>query len=135
MGVNLKEITKKREIEISDLSNKILAVDSYNQLYQFITTIRSRDGSPLMDSRGQVTSHLIGVFSRATNLMQSNIKLCYVFDGKVPGLKKKELEKRKESKLEAQKIYEEAKESGDEELMRKYGGRFSRLNENMVEEA
>lgn len=135
MGVNLREITKKREIEISDLSNKILAVDSYNQLYQFITTIRSRDGSPLMDSKGQVTSHLIGVFSRATNLMQSNIKLCYVFDGKVPDLKKKELEKRKEAKLSAQKLYEKAKESGDEEMMRKYGGRFARLNEDMVEEA
>ena len=135
MGVNRKEITKKREIEISDLSNKILAVDSYNQLYQFITTIRSRDGSPLMDSKGQVTSHLIGVFSRATNLMQSNIKLCYVFDGKVPDLKKKELEKRKEAKLSAQKLYEKAKESGDEEMMRKYGGRFARLNEDMVEEA
>ncbi len=135
MGVNLREITKKQEIEISDLSNKILAVDSYNQLYQFITTIRSRDGSPLMDSKGQITSHLIGVFSRATNLMQSNIKLCYVFDGKVPDLKKKELEKRKESKLSAQKMYEEAKASGNEELMRKYGGRFSRLDEAMVDEA
>lgn len=135
MGVNIREITKSKEIQISDLSNKILAVDSYNQLYQFLTTIRSRDGSPLMDSKGQVTSHLIGVFSRATNLMQSNIKLCYVFDGKVPDLKKKELEKRKESKIEAQKLYEEAKESGNEELMKKYGGRFSRLNEEMVDEA
>ena len=69
MGTKLKDITIKKEIEISDLKGKVLVVDSYNVMYQFLTTIRMADGSPLMDSKGKVTSHLVGTFSRLSNLI------------------------------------------------------------------
>ncbi|MBT7497797.1 flap structure-specific endonuclease, partial [Candidatus Woesearchaeota archaeon] len=64
MGVSLKELITKEEIELKDLSGKVLAFDAFNMLYQFLTTIRAVDGSPLTDSKGHVTSHLIGLFSR-----------------------------------------------------------------------
>jgi flap endonuclease-1 len=135
MGVAITDLLIKKEIEISNLKDKILVVDSYNLLYQFISTIRSRDGSLLMDSKNNVTSHLIGLFSRTTKLMQQGLKLAFVFDGKPPELKLKERERRKELKLEAEKKYKEALAKEDIEEMKKYASRTSRLTPEMVEES
>ena len=82
----------------TDLKNKTLAVDSSIFLYQFLTTIRQRDGSLLMDSKGNVTSHLTGLFSRNCNLIKNGLKLIYVFDGKPPALKNTENKNRKKKK-------------------------------------
>ena len=52
MGVNLKYFIVKKEISLSDLRGKILVIDAYNNLYQYLTTIRSIDGSVLTDKQG-----------------------------------------------------------------------------------
>lgn len=135
MGTQLKDIITKKEITLDGLSGNKLIVDSYNVMYQFLTTIRMKDGSLLTDSKGNVTSHLTGLFSRSMNLMQRGIKLAYVFDGKAPELKEKERERRKKLKEEAAKEYEKAKEKEDIEDMKKYAARTSRLTEDMVNEA
>src|SRR3989344_4374994 len=135
MGVNFRELVVKTPIAIDDLKGRVLAVDGYNTLYQFLTTIRSRDGGLLTDSKGRVTSHLIGLFSRTTTLMQKGIKLIFVFDGKVPDLKHKELQRRAQVKQEAQKKYEAALSSGDQDEMRKFAGRTARLTKEMVAQA
>ncbi len=135
MGVNFKEIIIRHPITLEQLSGKILIVDGNNMLYQFLSNIRARDGSLLTDHNGHVTSHLIGLFSRATNLMQKNIKLAFCFDGKVPEMKHKELQKRAEVKIEAQKKYEEAMAAEDVEEMKKYAARTSRLTKDMIEQA
>ena len=109
MGVSLKELIIKKSIDIDDLSGKVLAIDTFNMLYQFLTTIRQRDGSVLTDSKGKVTSHLIGLFSRTTKFMQKGIKPVFVFDGEAPELKKAERERRRNIKEEAKKQYEVAK--------------------------
>ena len=62
MGLQFKELVVRKEITIKDLKDKVLAVDAMNMLYQFLTTIRAQDGSALLDSHGNVTSHLIGFF-------------------------------------------------------------------------
>ena len=135
MGTKLKEIIKGKEIEVKDLSNKTLVVDSYNTLYQFLSSIRQRDGTLLMDSQGNITSHLVGLFSRTLKLMQNNIKLAFVFDGEPPKLKGAEKERRKELKEKAVKQYEIAKERGDLEEMKKYASRTTVLDKSMVDEA
>ena len=53
MGVKITDLFKGKEIELEDLSGKTIAIDSYLFLYQFLTTIRQRDGSLLMDSKGR----------------------------------------------------------------------------------
>ena len=108
MGVNLKDLLIRRPVTLEELGGKTLVVDGYNMLYQFLTTIRSRDGSVLTNHKGEVTSHLIGLFSRVTALAQKNIRLAFVFDGMVPELKHQELAKRAEVKKDAQKKYEKA---------------------------
>ncbi|MEK6984663.1 MAG: flap endonuclease-1 [Nanoarchaeota archaeon] len=135
MGVALTELLLVKEIDLEFLHNKILVVDAPMWLYQFLSSIRQRDGSLLTDSKGQVTSHLMGLFTRISNLTGQNIKLAFVFDGEPPKLKHITLEKRKEVKIQAEKKFEQAKEIADKELMKKYAARTSRLTDGMIDEA
>lgn len=135
MGLNFKDLVVKKEISISDLKGKVLAVDSMNLLYQFLTTIRSPDGSVLTDSKGRVTSHLIGLFSRTTSLMEQGLKLVFVFDGKAPKIKKKTWEKRTQTKQEASLKLKEAEVAGDIEGMRKFAARTAILTKDMIDDA
>lgn len=135
MGIAFKDLLITKEISIDDLRNKTLVIDSFNLLYQFLTTIRSRGGSLLTDSKGKVTSHLVGLFSRTAKLLEKNLKLVFVFDGEPPKLKNVEREKRKALKIEAEKQYKEALKRKDLEEMKKYAARTSRLTPEIVEEA
>ncbi len=135
MGVNLRDLLIRKEISFKDLNNKVLAVDSFNMLYQFLTTIRTADGTPLMDSKGNVTSHLIGLFSRTTSFLQKGLKPVFVFDGEKPKLKTKELERRRTLKEEARTKYKIAVKKKDIAAMKKYAGRFSYLSPEMVDQA
>ena len=135
MGVAFKDLIVAKEIEIDFLKDKIILLDAYNVLYQFLTTIRGRDGSLLMDSNGNVTSHLVGLFTRTTNLMQRGINIAFVFDGEHPELKQKTAEHRNLIKLEAEKKYMEAKKKEDVEDMKKYASRMTRLTKDMAEES
>ena len=135
MGVALTELLLIKEIDLEFLQNKTLVVDTSMWLYQFLSSIRQRDGTLLMDSKGKVTSHLMGMMTRISNLTQQNVKLAFVFDGEAPRLKNLTLEKRKEIKIAAENNFEKAKEKSDEELMKKYAARTSRLTHEMIEEA
>ena len=135
MGLQFKNIVVKEEISISDLKGKILAVDTMNMLYQFLTTIRSIDGSVLTDSQGNVTSHLIGLFNRITSLMEAGIKLVFVFDGKPPEIKNKTIELRKAAKKQASLKLKEAEEADDYASMRKFAARTVSLTPKMIENA
>jgi len=135
MGVNISDIIPKEEIEIKELKGKTVAIDAFNTLYQFLTTIRQADGTPLMDKNGNVTSHLSGIFYRNINLLQDGIKPVYVFDGKVPELKQKELERRRELKDAARDKYAEAKKDGDTFSMRKYSAQTTTINDQIIEES
>lgn len=135
MGLNIKDIIEKKQIGFDELQGKILVVDSFNILYQFLTTIRQGDGSYLTDSKGNITSHLTGLFSRTINLMQKGIRLAFVFDGKAPELKKKERQRRKELKKKAQAEYDAARDREDVDGMKKYSARTARLTPEMARDS
>ena len=135
MGLKFKNIVVKKEISLNELKGKILAVDSMNLLYQFLTTIRGPDGTVLTDSKGRVTSHLIGLFSRTTSLMEAGLKLVFVFDGKAPEIKKKTWEKRTALKQEAASKLREAEIIGDFKEMKKLAARTAILTKEMVVDA
>lgn len=138
MGVNIREIippTAIKEVDLSALKYKEVAIDAYNALYQFLAAIRQPDGTPLMDSKGRITSHLNGLFYRTINLVEHGIKIVYVFDGKPPELKRIEIEKRRKIKSEAARKYEEAIKKGDLEAARRYAQMSSTLTEEMVLDA
>ena len=88
-----------------------------------------------MDSKGNITSHLSGLFYRNIALLSEGVKLVYVFDGKAPDLKNSLKEKRKEIKDLAKVRYKEAKEKEDFDDMRKYSKQLSIINSTMIEES
>ena len=134
MGVDLKDIVSRREISLDQLSGKIIAIDAYNTLYQFLSIIRQQDGTPLMDRQGRITSHLSGLFYRNANLMEKEIKLIYVFDGEPPSLKEMEIKRRTKVKEEALIKYEEALRRGALDEAKRYAQVTAQLKDYMVED-
>ncbi|MBU4490932.1 MAG: flap endonuclease-1 [Euryarchaeota archaeon] len=134
MGVDLKDLFEKKEIELSDLKGKVIAIDAYNTLYQFLSIIRQRDGTPLHNSHGAITSHLSGFLYRTTNLIEGGIKPVFVFDGAPPQFKNTTIEERKSRRTEAFERWEEAKAVGSEDAF-KHAQASSRIGGNMVEDA
>ncbi len=84
MGIKLGPLLETRPIKVEELANQKVAIDGYNILYQFLSSIRQADGNLLTDSEGRVTSHLSGLFFRISTLVDNGIRPCIVFDGKPP---------------------------------------------------
>ncbi len=135
MGVNIKQLLIREKTKIESFSSKIIAVDTYNAIYQFLSIIRGPDGLHLTDSQGRVTSHLTGLFYRNINFLSMGIKPIYVFDGKPPSLKTVEIERRKLGKKEATIKYERAKAKGDMESARKYAQQTTSMQDTMVDDS
>jgi len=134
MGVDLGELPK-RATSLSELSGKRFAVDAHNTIYQFLSSIRQPDGTPLQDFQGHVTGHLTGIFYRNCRLLESGIRPIYVFDGKPPEFKSDVLGARKERKLEAEAAWKAALERGDLAQAKKFAQATSRLTQEMIEES
>jgi flap endonuclease-1 len=135
MGVDIREIVNSRKISLNELEGKVLAIDAYNALYQFLSIIRGKSGEPLRDSKGNITSHLSGLFYRTMNLLTIGIKPIYIFDGKPPQMKDLEIGRRKAVKEEAKVRYSIALERGEVEEARKYAKLTSYLTDEMVNDA
>ena len=123
------------EIDFADLNDKVIAIDAMNTMYQFLSIIRQRDGTPLKDSDGNVTSHLSGLFYRSINLLEKNIRPVYVFDGKPPQLKAKEAKERRKKREEAREEWERLKEEGKISEAYSKATQSSKLTGEMIEEA
>lgn len=135
MGVNFKDLIPKTQIKLEDLSGKIIAIDAYNAIYQFLSIIRQPDGTPLKDSTGKITSHISGLFYRTINLIEMAIKPIYVFDGTSPALKAAEIERRKQVKVEAVASYAKAAATGDKEKMRMYAQVATSMKDYMLNDS
>jgi len=135
VGVDLSDVVPKQGRKIEDFQGKVIAIDAYNALYQFLSSIRQPDGTPLKDKRGRITSHLSGLLYRTANLAEAGIKPVYVFDGKPPELKRATIEERKERKVQAQRDYDEAVASGDADRAAVKASQTSYLSPDMVGEA
>jgi flap endonuclease-1 len=135
MGLNIREIIPRREIEISDLKGKVVCVDAFNTLYQFLSSIRQMDGTPLMDNKKRITSHLSGIFYRNLTLLEHGIKLVYVFDGIPPEQKFATAKIRREGRELAKDRYEQAREEEQLDAMKRYGSQLVRINEDIIRES
>ena len=135
MGVQLGPLLPRREVGLEELRGKRVAVDALNFLYQFLAIIRQRDGEPLRDSRGRITSHLSGLFYRTANLLEAEIYPIYVFDGKPPELKRGTLEERRVVRERAAEEWERALREGRLEEARRYAAQAARVEEQVVEDA
>jgi flap endonuclease-1 len=88
-------------------------------IYQFLIAVR-QNGENLTNDNGETTSHLMGMFYRTIRMVENGIKPVYVFDGKPPQMKSKELEKRLERRTEAEAEMSKAAEAGKNFRLTKY---------------
>ncbi len=123
----------KELISLDDLSNKTIAIDAYNTIYQFLSIIRGPDGTPLMDAHGMVTSHLSGLFYRTINLLEHKITPIFVFDGIPPVLKQRTIEARMARRKEAAAEWEKALKKGMVEEARTHAMASTRITKEIVQ--
>ena len=135
MGVKLGSLFPSETIAFKDLHDRIIAIDAYNVLHQFLATIRQRDGTALKNAEGKITSHLSGLFYRSANLIQNRIKPVYVFDGKPHQLKQETIDERNRRRLQAEKDWKEALEKGDMRKARTKAQQTSRVTEEIVNQS
>src|SRR5438132_8662998 len=135
MGINLSDIVVLEPRKLEDFSGKILAIDAFNTLYQFLAIIRQPNGTPLVDRQGRVTSHLSGLIYRLSNFVEAGIKPVFVFDGEPPRLKARTIRSRGEIKRRAEREGREAGEIGDLAAARPEAMQASRLTGGVVDPA
>lgn len=113
-----------KEYTLQQLFNRKVAIDASTSIYQFLIAVRSdSNGSQLTNAVGETTSHLMGMFYRTIRLVEAGLKPIYVFDGKAPGAKARELVKRGEKRQDATDGLVAAKEAGNEEDIMKFSKR------------
>jgi len=135
LGVNFKDLIPKSPIKLEDLGGRVVAIDAYNAIYQFLSSIRQPDGTPLKDSTGKITSHLSGLFYRTGNFVERGLKPVYIFDGESPVLKAAEIERRKQVKVQAVAEYEKAAAAGDTAKMYKYAQAATTMKDYMLDDS
>lgn len=134
MGLPFRDIVLAQELPWEALSGRTLAVDGYNAVYQFLASLRQRDGQLFSDAEGRVTSHLMGVFYRTTALLQEGVLPVWVFDGRPPERKAGTIRQRIAVKERAEEEWQKALAAGDLETARRKAAQTSRLTRPMVEE-
>jgi len=135
MGLDLKSLLVRDKTKLESFTNKIVAIDAYNAIYQFLAIIRGPEGLHLTDTKGRVTSHITGLFYRNINFLSLGIKPVYIFDGKPPSLKSAEIEHRKQIKKDATVKYERAVSEGKMEDARKFAQQTTSMKDGMVEDS
>jgi flap endonuclease-1 len=136
VGIVLTPIISKQVLTLEDLRGRTLAVDGNGELYQFLALIRLRDGTPLQDSKGRITSHLSGLFYRTTRLIADySLKLVMVFDGTPPPRKAQEIAKRRAGRERYEEEQAAALARGDLAQAYSKATMTSRLTREMVAEA
>ena len=135
MGLDLKSLLVRDKTKLESFTNKIVAIDAYNAIYQFLAIIRGPEGLHLTDTKGRVTSHITGLFYRNINFLSLGIKPVYILDGKPPSLKSAEIEHRKQIKKDATVKYERAVSEGKMEDARKFAQQTTSMKDGMVEDS
>jgi len=135
LGVQLGGLVEARRTAIEDLAGRGIAFDGHNILYQFLAIIRGRDGKPLRDGEGRITSHLSGLIYRNSNLIEAGIRVAYVFDGRPHRFKARVIKQRREVRREARVKYVRALREGRPEEARRYAQRAVTATTDIVKDA
>ncbi len=85
---------------IDELKNKIVIVDAVYIIYKYCIAIR-KTGKDYVNEKGHLSSHLYAIFNLATFMLKNYITPIFVFDGKIPDIKKNTINNRKNKKNKA----------------------------------
>lgn len=106
MGIKclLKFINEMPEL-IQNVDNsrykfKRIAIDISILIYRIIISVRN-SGADYTNQKGEITSHILGLFNKTVELLGNGIIPVYIFDGKPPDIKNKTIENRKQIRKKA----------------------------------
>lgn len=100
---------------IKDFSNKIIGIDANLMIYKLILAIR-KNGYDIKNDYTIVT-HIHGLLLKFRKFEKHNITPIFVFDGKMPKIKKEEIIKRK---INFEKLSEKFKNAKTDDEKKKY---------------
>lgn len=128
-----------REVPLSSLHGRKIAIDASMVIYQFLIAVRSQNGAggqavQLTNADGETTSHVQGLFNRTIRFLTEGIRPVYVFDGKPPNLKSSELGKRREKREKAEAALKVANEEGNIEEQDRQNKRLVRAGQKENED-
>lgn len=118
-------------INLSNLAHKRVAIDISVLLYQIIISIRN-SGDDLRNNKGEVTSHILGLFNKTVWLVSNNILPVYVFDGIPPDFKSNTIQTRRDIK---KKAFEKLQNCDNEKDRIKYLKRTTSISKKQIEES
>ena len=114
MGIkSLFKIIKSQNqiIDFTNINNykyKKIAIDISIIIYQIVISIRN-SGKDYRNNKGELVSHIYGLFNKIISYLEKKIIPIFVFDGKPPDLKNKTLKNRKKNKQKAFEKMQQAK--------------------------
>ncbi|ADO67070.1 putative DNA endonuclease [Cafeteria roenbergensis virus] len=118
-------------INLSSLAYKKVAIDISVLLYQIIISIRN-SGDDLRNNKGEITSHILGLFNKTVWLINNNIIPIYIFDGKPPEFKQDTIQNRRDIK---KKAFDKLKNCDNEKDRIKYFKRTTSLSRKQIIES
>jgi len=122
-----------REVPLSSLYGRKVAIDASMAIYQFLIAVRSggttQPSVMLTNNEGDTTSHIQGMFNRTIRFLSEGIRPVFIFDGKPPNIKSYELTKRQEKRTKAKAELKKAEEEGNVEEQEKQARRLVRAGE------
>jgi flap endonuclease-1 len=132
---NFKAGAKKYPIE--KFKQFVVSVDTSLFLHGVGAAVRS-GGADLLNEKGQLTSHLFGLFYKTLKFLEQNITPIYVFDGKPLKLKSYAATERKEKRKKAQDVLDkldklEKTEENAVIFAKNFAQTFSLSDEDIIE--
>ena len=101
-----------KEKDHTEYYGKKIAIDISILMYQVVIAIRN-SGSDLTNEKGDITSHILGLFNKTISFLEKGIIPVFVFDGKPPQLKQKILDARKQIRKKALEKLSDAQTDSD----------------------
>lgn len=101
-----------KQYEFSRFAGMSVAIDTSLIVHQSAVALRST-GKDLKNAKGELTSHLYGIFFKILIFLQYGMKPIFVFDGKAPDIKNETIKNRSAKKKIAQKNIDQLEESID----------------------
>jgi len=121
-----------RTYKFSKFKGWVVAVDASLIIHQTVIALRST-GKDMKNSKGQLTSHLHGLFYKILIFLQNSMVPIFVFDGKAPKIKNRTIEKRRMRKDLAEKNLKDLSDSEDEEYIKNFKQTFRPTKEDIKE--
>lgn len=121
-----------RSYKFSRFKGLKTGVDASLMIHQIVIAVRG-NGKDMRNNKGELTSHLYGIFYKVLSFLENDMIPIFVFDGKAPDIKNRTMEIRRERKMRASKKLETLTDSEDEEYIKNFKQTYSITKENMEE--